>query len=131
MSRTDVLDEFLSESESFDNDPFEMLDRMADEIVRLRELVATVDAEREHAYQVAKANEQTARRMEQERDQFASMLHDCENERDGWKHRAERMERVVQMLRIASVLPSPDLLTDGDWADLCEAVRALDAEAQP
>ena len=31
-----------------------------------------------------------------ERDQFASMLHDCENERDGWKHRAERAERVVE-----------------------------------
>ena len=36
---------------------------MADEIVRLRELVATVDAEREQAYKVAQQNEQTARRL--------------------------------------------------------------------
>ena len=43
------------------------------------------------------------------------------------RRRAERMERVVDLLRIVSVLPSPDLLTDGDWADLCDAVRALTA----
>lgn len=37
--------------------------QMADEIVRLREQLATVDAEREQAYEVAQQNEQTARRM--------------------------------------------------------------------
>lgn len=58
----------------------------------------------------------------------------AERERDAairevgvWSRKTGRAERVVALLRVASVLPSPDLLTDGDWADLCEAVRALDA----
>lgn len=37
--------------------------RMADEIVRLRQLLETVEAEREQAYQVAQQNEATARRL--------------------------------------------------------------------
>lgn len=41
--------------------------------------------------------------------------------------RLRELVRVVDLLRIVSVLPSPDLLTDGDWADLCDAVRALTA----
>ncbi|MCA2991177.1 hypothetical protein [Gemmatimonas sp.] len=43
-----------------------------------------------------------------EREQFASMLHDCENERDGWKHRAERAERYERLWnRHAKVIHEP------------------------
>lgn len=90
---------------------------MSDEIVRLREQLAEVEE------QLRLANIDWAN--------CAAAAADHRAEADALRHRAERAERVVQMLRIASVLPSPDLLTDGDWADLCDAVRALDAEAQP
>ena len=49
-------------------------ENMADEIVRLRAQLTTATAER---------------------DQLASMLHDCEQERDGWKHRAEQTTVVT------------------------------------
>lgn len=112
--REEVIDEFAGTMECcrvcLCGNENKAVKDMADEIVRVREQLAAVERERENV---------------------SSQLWDCTNERDGYKHRAERMERVVQMLRIASVLPSPDLLTDGDWADLRDAVRDLDAEAQP
>jgi len=49
--------------------------------------------------------------------------------REALTERAERMADVCQMAQLLTVLPSPDLLTDGDWADLCAAVRALNTEA--
>lgn len=75
MTREDVIKELEEPCDccSYDHErchhPDFTIYRMADEIVRLRELAS-------------------------ERDQFASMLHDCENERDGLKHIVETYGKV-------------------------------------
>ena len=80
---------------------------MADEIVRLRSALTTAKRERDEARRERDRERMERAAMEMmaddavsERDKFASMLHDCENERDGWKHRAERAERVVEAVRV-------------------------------
>lgn len=72
----------------------------------LRQCLTTAERERDEARRERDDHKamyldlwDAAKRHESERDQFASMLHDCENERDGYKHRAERMERVVDLMR--------------------------------
>lgn len=87
--------------------------------------------------------------VERERENVSSQLWDCTNERDGYKHRAERMERVVEAARpwiedmwrgdlngtVIGVCMEYE--PDGQYvlweqvAPIAEAVRALDAEAQP
>lgn len=123
-TRNDVLAEFTrgTVTRYFDTDA------MADEIVRLRSQLAEVERERENV---------------------SSQLWDCTNERDGYKHRAERMARVVEAARPwiedmwrgdlngTAIGVCMEYEPDGQYvlweqvAPIAEAVRALDAEAQP
>ena len=70
---------------------------------------------------------------ERERDQFASMLHDCENERDSWKHRAERAERVVEAAKSFRLVYEADADMPNEVAFMLgELFSALDAaEREP
>jgi uncharacterized coiled-coil DUF342 family protein len=87
----------------------------------LQDELATLRAE------LAAVREQYAMSLEEhgelmrQREETSSQLWDCMSERDGWKHRAERMERAA-----VNVIECHSALTD-----FLAAVRALDAEAQP
>ena len=151
----------------------EFAKRQSDYAVKLERELTTAERERDEARrEVARLHEEAkerleqwsgvyesarhrAERMEQERDQFASMLHDCENERDGWKHRAERAERdgfrvdwlqtleerltSIEIEHVGGEFWISEMCDDGatclkTWRGVTirEAFdRALDAEAQP
>jgi hypothetical protein len=92
--------------------------------VDLTTLIAERDALRA---ELAAVREQYAMSLEEhgelmrQREDTSSQLWDCMNERDGWKHRAERIERAA-----VNVIECHSALTD-----FLAAVRAIDAEAQP
>ena len=106
-----------------------------DDYAALRAKLATAERERDEA--------------RRERENVSSQLWDCTNERDGYKHRAERMARVVEAARPwiedmwrgdlngTAIGVCMEYEPDGQYvlweqvAPIAEAVRALDAEAQP
>ena len=69
--------------------------------------------------------------VERERENVSSQLWDCTNERDGYKHRAERMARVVEAANAYLTEWDSDSYESVAHVALINAVRAFDAEAQP
>ena len=109
----------------------EALRHRAEQAEREREELKVDHTDALDAYrQMYESELDRAEQAERERDQFASMLHDCENERDGWKHRAERMERVVEAARAFVYCERTDNVAQLLGA-MGDAVRALDSTPTP